>query len=268
MKPEEEAAAKKKGDPVHIPTVLRRDHRVLQPARRQERPQARRQDDRRHLPRQGQEVERPRDRRPELGPEAARDEHHRRATAPTRRARRRASPSSSPTTARSGRAAPASTRTSSGRPAPAPRATTASPAAVKQTEGAVGYVEQAYALQNGFTYAAVKNKAGQYIAPTLESTSAAGDGIQIPDDLRINASTRPTRRPTRSPRRPSRSPTRTRARPAWTRTRPPGSRSSSTYLVGDGQATIQKLSYAKIPSALQAKVKIDGMQCNGSAIAG
>ena len=32
--------------------------------------------------------------------------------------------------------------------------------AVKQTVGAVGYVEQAYALQNGFTYAAIKNKAG------------------------------------------------------------------------------------------------------------
>ena len=35
-------------------------------------------------------------------------------------------------------------------------------AAVKQTQGAVGYVEQAYALENGFTYASVKNKAGNY----------------------------------------------------------------------------------------------------------
>ena len=57
-------------------------------------------------------------------------------------------------------------------------------AAVKQTEGAIGYVEQAYALQNNFTFADVKNKSGAYIAPTLESTSAAGDGIDVPDDLR------------------------------------------------------------------------------------
>ena len=33
--------------------------------------------------------------------------------------------------------------------------------AVQQTTGAVGYVEQSYALQHKFTYARVKNKAGQ-----------------------------------------------------------------------------------------------------------
>src|SRR3954469_11179733 len=42
-------------------------------------------------------------------------------------------------------------------------------AAVKQTPGAIGYVEQAYALQNNFTFASVKNEAGKYIAPTLQS---------------------------------------------------------------------------------------------------
>ena len=55
--------------------------------------------------------------------------------------------------------------------------------AVKQTDGAVGYVEQAYALQNGFTYASVKNEAGKYVEPTLASTSAAGVGVKIPADL-------------------------------------------------------------------------------------
>lgn len=56
---------------------------------------------------------------------------------------------------------------------------------VKQTPGAVGYVEQAYALQNNFTTAAVKNKAGNFVAPTLDATSAAGDGIDPPADLRF-----------------------------------------------------------------------------------
>src|SRR5262249_62389763 len=55
--------------------------------------------------------------------------------------------------------------------------------AVKQTDGAVGYVEQAYALQNGFTYASVKNKAGKFVEPTLASTSAAGLGVDIPSNL-------------------------------------------------------------------------------------
>jgi len=44
-------------------------------------------------------------------------------------------------------------------------------AAVKQSSGSVGYVEQAYALQNNFTYADVKNKSGRYIAPTLDRKS-------------------------------------------------------------------------------------------------
>src|SRR4051812_47193578 len=47
-------------------------------------------------------------------------------------------------------------------------------AAIKQTPGAVGYVEQAYALQNNFTYAYVKNSSGKYVDPTLTSVTAAG----------------------------------------------------------------------------------------------
>ena len=53
-------------------------------------------------------------------------------------------------------------------------------AAVKQTTGAVGYVEQAYALENGFTYASVKNSAGTYVLPTISNTSAAADGVKVP----------------------------------------------------------------------------------------
>src|SRR4051794_7829830 len=34
---------------------------------------------------------------------------------------------------------------------------------IKQTDGAVGYVEQAYALQNNFTFASVKNRDGQFV---------------------------------------------------------------------------------------------------------
>src|SRR4051812_4675837 len=50
-------------------------------------------------------------------------------------------------------------------------------AAIKQTPGGIGYVEQAYALQNNFTYAYVKNSEGNYVNPTLQSVTAAGAGI-------------------------------------------------------------------------------------------
>jgi phosphate transport system substrate-binding protein len=59
-------------------------------------------------------------------------------------------------------------------------------AAVKQTTGGVGYVEQAYAIENNFTYASVKNSSGTYILPSLPATSAAANGITIPSDLGIS----------------------------------------------------------------------------------
>jgi phosphate transport system substrate-binding protein len=44
---------------------------------------------------------------------------------------------------------------------------------VSQTEYAIGYVELAYALQNSMTVASVQNPTGNYIAPSLDSTTAA-----------------------------------------------------------------------------------------------
>ncbi|HEX4669083.1 MAG TPA: phosphate ABC transporter substrate-binding protein PstS, partial [Solirubrobacterales bacterium] len=59
-------------------------------------------------------------------------------------------------------------------------------ACIKQNENSIGYVEQAYALANNFTFASVKNKAGNFVAPTLAGAAAAGVGLTIPDDLRIS----------------------------------------------------------------------------------
>ncbi len=47
---------------------------------------------------------------------------------------------------------------------------------VKQTPGAIGYVELAYVKQNKLPYAEVKNAAGQFVAPTIESVTAAAAG--------------------------------------------------------------------------------------------
>ena len=46
-------------------------------------------------------------------------------------------------------------------------------ATVIQTQYAIGYVELAYALQNHMTVASVQNPSGNFIAPSLDSTTAA-----------------------------------------------------------------------------------------------
>lgn len=58
---------------------------------------------------------------------------------------------------------------------------------VRQIPGSIGYVELAYATQNGMTVAAVRNREGRYILPTLESTSAAAAGAagSMPADYRV-----------------------------------------------------------------------------------
>ena len=47
---------------------------------------------------------------------------------------------------------------------------------VKQTPGAVGYVELAYAKQNNLPTAAIRNAAGQFVQPSIEAVTAAAAG--------------------------------------------------------------------------------------------
>ena len=59
---------------------------------------------------------------------------------------------------------------------------------VKQVPGSIGYVELAYAVQNKLPYANMKNQAGQFVEPTLDSTTAAAAGAasNMPEDLRVS----------------------------------------------------------------------------------
>ena len=56
---------------------------------------------------------------------------------------------------------------------------------VKQTENSIGYVELAYAVQNSMAMAELKNKSGNFIVPTLDSTSAAANLSTIPADMNL-----------------------------------------------------------------------------------
>jgi phosphate transport system substrate-binding protein len=59
-------------------------------------------------------------------------------------------------------------------------------AQIQQNPGAIGYIELSYAMETGIPVADMINGDGNAITPTLESTAAAADGIEIPDDLRFN----------------------------------------------------------------------------------
>ena len=57
-------------------------------------------------------------------------------------------------------------------------------ALVKQTPGAIGYVEFGYAVHNKLTMASLQNKAGNYIAPSIESGAATLASVNLPENFR------------------------------------------------------------------------------------
>jgi phosphate transport system substrate-binding protein len=57
-------------------------------------------------------------------------------------------------------------------------------AAVRDNEGAIGYVDQGAADEQKLTYASIRNKTGRFIYPELSNVSAAALGSYIPDDFR------------------------------------------------------------------------------------
>jgi phosphate transport system substrate-binding protein len=141
-------------------------------------------------------------------------------------------------------------------------------AAIKQTSGAVGYVEQAYALQNGFTYASVKNSAGKYIAPTLQAASAAAEGITVPPDLTISTINSPN---------PAAYPITSQTfvvvykdmcKAGISKGAASGVKKFLDYGLGAGQAVEKQLFYAPLPAALLSKAQAQAktLTCNGSPL--
>jgi phosphate transport system substrate-binding protein len=59
---------------------------------------------------------------------------------------------------------------------------------IKNTPGALGYVELAYAKTNKLPAAAIRNQAGKFVEPSIESTTAAaaGGAKNMPGDFRVS----------------------------------------------------------------------------------
>jgi phosphate transport system substrate-binding protein len=122
--------------------------------------------------------------------------------------------------------------------------------AVKQTPGAIGYVELSYARQNNLPIAQVRNQAGAWIEPTAAGATAAIDAFQ--SELVADVRT-PVVDPPASARDAypicgltyllvpiqSKSPTRQQVLKEFVR-----------YIVGEGQAYAQSLQYATLPLSL------------------
>ncbi|HEX4999702.1 MAG TPA: phosphate ABC transporter substrate-binding protein PstS [Terriglobia bacterium] len=64
---------------------------------------------------------------------------------------------------------------------------------VKQTPGAIGYVELIYALQNKIAYGSVQNADGQFVKASVESVTAAAAAAaaQMPADFRVSITNAP-----------------------------------------------------------------------------
>jgi phosphate transport system substrate-binding protein len=56
----------------------------------------------------------------------------------------------------------------------------------KHLTGAIGYVELAYARQNGLPYGSVRNPAGVFVRADMKSVSAAATGTEMPPDFRVS----------------------------------------------------------------------------------
>lgn len=120
---------------------------------------------------------------------------------------------------------------------------------VSTTEGAIGYVDLSDAKANNLKFAAVKNKAGKYIEPTLEATTEAAKGTKINDDLTFflgwadGDGAYPIAAQTWII--------------AYTKQADPAKAAALkgllTYLLTDGQALAPTIDYAALPADLQAK---------------
>jgi len=120
---------------------------------------------------------------------------------------------------------------------------------VKDTKGAIGYVDLSDAKASGLKYANVKNQAGKYIEPTAESASAAGDGIEVPDNLVFSAlnSSAPEAYPI--------------TYQSWVivyEKQPDAAKAALvkaylSYLLQDGQDMLGDLDYAPLPDSIQQK---------------
>ena len=125
---------------------------------------------------------------------------------------------------------------------------------VRQMQGAMGYIELIYAVQNNISYGVVKNSAGSFVKASLESvTAAAGSVKSMPADFRVSITNAPGKD----------------AYPISSFTWlliPVQAKDASrgkiladflNWMVDDGQRMTAQLTYAPLPESVATKVKAE-----------
>ncbi len=138
---------------------------------------------------------------------------------------------------------------------------------ISQTKGGIGYVELVYAEQSRMPFASLKNASGTFVTPSLAS-SAASAAVSLPDDLRVVIVNSPGAD----------------AYPisafTWilvykeqnytgrTLEQAQALKKLLTWMLTDGQAINEGLSYAKLPAAAVTKALalVNSMTYGGTAI--
>jgi phosphate transport system substrate-binding protein len=120
---------------------------------------------------------------------------------------------------------------------------------IKQSDGAVGYVDFSDAKESGLKFAAIKNKDGQYVAASLEGTTAALEGATVKEDLTydpLNAAGAATY--------PITAPTYILVRTSY----PDAAKKAAvkgfvTYILNEGQTLASEVDFAPLPAELKTK---------------
>ena len=123
---------------------------------------------------------------------------------------------------------------------------------IRQMDGAIGYIELIYAVQNKIPYGSVKNSGGTFVKASLDSvTSAAGSVKTMPADFRVSITNAPGKD----------------AYPISSFTWlliPSQSKDAAkgkiindflNWMVDDGQKMTADLTYAPLPQSVASKVK-------------
>ena len=122
---------------------------------------------------------------------------------------------------------------------------------IKSTPGAIGYVDYSDAKASGLVFASVKNSAGDYVAPSVDSAAAAASQVTVMPNLTFSAIWAPgagsypitaqswvlvyeTQSSTNT----------TKMLKAWV-----------GYLIGDGQKLLPTLGFAPVPSSIITMAK-------------
>ncbi len=130
---------------------------------------------------------------------------------------------------------------------------------VKTTAGAVGYVDYADAKASGLTWASIKNQAGNYVEPSVQSATEAASNASVKPDLTFSAiwASGAQSYPV--------------TYQSWVLVYQKQSSSNTAkmlqayigYLLGDGQKLLPQLNYAPLPSSLDQKAKAQLSKISG-----